>query len=101
MPTPIGLNTVGFLNALRSQCTMRNMNDLLKSKEVSESVVLLQFADDRLMEASNLFYERLIYAQLLAYDLEDLGTPLLTKREKRLLADILNKYKTKVKKNAN
>jgi hypothetical protein len=87
-----GLNTVSFLNALKSQCTVRSIKDILRSKEFSESVWMLQYADDGLIEAANLIHNRLVNAQVVTYDPSDLGTPLLTKREKKLLVDAMLHY---------
>jgi hypothetical protein len=81
-----------FLDTLRSQCTMRNIQDILRSKELSTSILLLQYADDRLTEAANLFHERLVNAYVLTYDVDELGTPLLSKRERRLLDDIFKLF---------
>lgn len=86
-----------FLDTLKSQCTMRTMKDIIKSKEVSDAIILLSFADDRLTKASCMIHDRLVNANLISYDVENTGSPLLSKRERKLLKDAL-KFFNKVNK---
>lgn len=76
---------------------MRTTADILRSKEFSESIILLQYADDDLTVAANLFYERLISASVITYDVDDIGTPTLSKRERKLLVDVLKNFNKKAK----
>lgn len=73
---------------LKSECVMRNLEDLSKSRLIADSIQLLSFVDDDLIEPANLIYERLINAHTLQYDVENLGNPLVTKREKNLISDL-------------
>lgn len=96
---PIGANSISFINALRSQCTMRTVKDMLKSRAFSESILLLGYSNDTLTQAACIWHERLINANIIVYDTDNcLGNPLLSKRERRLLEDITTDFKNKIKK---
>jgi len=89
---PPKISSYNFLGTLKSQCTMRQVSDLLKSKDISDAILLLSYADDDLIDASNAIHDRLVNAYLISYDLENLGSPLLSKRERIILKDILSHY---------
>jgi len=77
---------------------MRTVRDIIKSKEVSDAIVLLSFADDRLTKASCMIHDRLVNANLISYDVENTGSPLLSKRERKLLKEALNYFNKNSKK---
>jgi hypothetical protein len=95
---PKRLQQLSFLATLESQCVMRNLADLIKSKEISDSILLLSYADDGCIAAATMIHDRLVNAYLISYDLESIGSPLLSKRERALLIDILKSYNKKVRK---
>jgi hypothetical protein len=77
---------------------MRNRADLIKSKEISDSILLLSYADDGCVAAANMIHDRLVNAYLVSYDLESIGSPLLSKRERNLLKDVLSSHNKKKRK---
>ena len=90
--SPPRLKQYNFLSTLKSQCTMRQVSDLVKSKDISDAILLLSFADDNLIDASNEIHNRLVNAYLISYDLENLGSPLLSKRERTILKDVFSHF---------
>jgi hypothetical protein len=79
----------GFYSTLKSTCKMRKDDELTRACILAESLQLLGFADDSLIDAANDLFCRLTNASLLTYEIDVSGSPLISKREKLLLLEIL------------
>lgn len=94
---------------------MRNIEDLLRSRKIAEVILnipqqellkhLLPFKESSihpkviqdLYKPASQIHDRLINAKLICYEVDSIGSPLLKKREKNLIDDILKYFKKKIK----
>lgn len=71
-----------------SQCTMRREEDYQRIGSLTADFAALQFAGDEIAEYSQVMHDRLLAAIRQTY-LPGLGDPTTSRRERRLIADLL------------
>jgi len=79
----------GFYDTLLSQCIVRKPEELSFVVNFAKNIYMIAFADERLIEPAERFHRRALDANLIKYDVDLKGGPLLTKRERNLIKDIL------------
>ena len=79
----------GFYDTLLSQCIVRKPEELSFVVNFASSIYMIAFADERLIEPAEKFHRRALDANLIKYDVDIKGGPLLTKRERNLIKDLL------------
>ena len=87
--TPKDKIAKGFYDTLLSQCIVRKPEELSYVVNFASSIYMIAFADERLIEPAEKFHRRALDANLIKYDVDIKGGPLLTKRERNLIKDIL------------
>jgi hypothetical protein len=83
----------GFYDTLLSQCIVRKPEELKFVVNFAQNIAMISFADERLVEPAEKFHRRMLDANLIRYDIDIKGGPLLTKRERNLIKDILTRDK--------
>jgi hypothetical protein len=77
-----------FYDNLLSSCVVRKEDELVYVTHFAESIAMIAFAQDALIEPAERFHRRLTDASLIKYDVELIGGPMLSKRERSLIRDI-------------
>jgi len=77
-----------FYDNLLSACVVRKEEELIRVTKFAESIALIAFAQDALIEPADRFHRRLTDASLIKYDVELTGGPMLSKRERALIKSI-------------
>jgi hypothetical protein len=83
----------GFYDTLLSQCIVRKPAELRFVVNFAQNIAMISFADERLVEPAEKFHRRMLDANLIRYDVDIKGGPLITKRERNLIKDILTRDK--------
>lgn len=78
-----------FLETLLSQCTMRREQDLLKTPRLTEDFGALRFAAEEVEDYADVMAERVSNSGLVIYS-QEFGTPIVSKREARLIEDYMD-----------
>lgn len=79
----------GFYDTLLSQCIVRKPEELNFVVNFATNISMIAFADERLVEPAEKFHRRAMDANLIKYDVDLKGGPLLTRRERKLIYDLL------------
>jgi hypothetical protein len=74
-----------FLATYSSACIVRHREEIERNHLIADSIEMLAIVDKSVFELSEKISERLRSTDLIAYDIELKGGPLLTKREVNLL----------------
>jgi hypothetical protein len=77
-----------FYDNLLSACVVRKEDELIYVTKFAESIAMIAFAQDALIEPAERFHRRLTDASLIKYDVELTGGPMLSKRERSLIRSI-------------
>lgn len=75
-----------------SQCTVRNTEELLITRELASAIKYLSHATDNMATISSYIFDRLSNSDIIKYDADIKGGPLLSKRERKLLKDLFENY---------
>jgi len=75
-----------------SQCTVRNTKELLITRELASAIKFLSQATDNMASISSYIFDRLSNSDIIKYDVDIKGGPLLSKRERRLLKNLFENY---------
>jgi len=94
-----------MLETLQSQLVVRNLDDAVKVKDLAEYMTylnnaILNISSTEMLKEVNMvkdIYSRLINVEIIKYDVDEHGNPLVTRRERQLLYDIINKCTKKDK----
>jgi hypothetical protein len=81
------------MKAYESACVVRKVEELVKTKEIASSIVLLGFIDQKLYEMSSVMHLRLDGVTLISYESDISGAPTFNQREKALLHDASEYYR--------
>jgi len=88
-----------MLETLQSQLVVRNTDDAVRVKDLAEYMTylnnaILNISSTEMLKEINMvkdIYSRLINVEVIKYDVDEHGNPLVTRRERQLLYDIINK----------
>lgn len=81
-----------FMSTFNSQCTVRNIKELHKNAELAKSIAMLSVIDSDIGYMSDIIHNRLNSANIIIYDIDTKGSPLVSKRERKLLDNIGEYY---------
>jgi hypothetical protein len=98
-----------MLQTLQSDLIVRNPKDIPVIKNLAEyltylNTAILNISSTEMLKEVNMvkdIYARLINVDLIKYDIDEFGNPLVSKRERKLLQDIINLNKKLEKKREN
>jgi hypothetical protein len=98
-----------MLQTLQSDLIVRNPKDIPVIKNLAEyltylNTAILNISSTEMLKEVNMvkdIYARLINVDLIKYDIDEFGNPLVSKRERKLLQDIINLNKKLEKKEKN
>jgi len=79
-----------FYDTLLSQSVVRKESELEYVTKFAESIAMIAFAEDALVEPAERFHRRLLDANLIKYDVDLSGGPMLSKRERSLINDVID-----------
>jgi len=90
-----------MLQTLQSDLIVRNPKDIPVIKNLAEymtylNTAILNISSTEMLKEVNMVkdvYARLINVDLITYDIDEFGNPLVTKRERKLLKDIIDLHK--------
>lgn len=74
---------------LESQLIVRNYDEVVKTVRNAENLMTLLSLRLNMRTEVNAFFDRLNSVAIIRYDIDELGNPLLSKREKALLNDVI------------
>jgi hypothetical protein len=94
-----------MLETLQSQLVVRNTEDAVRVKDLAEYMTylnnaILNISSTEMIKEVNMvkdIYSRLINVEVIKYDVDEHGNPLVTRRERQLLYDLISKYTKKDK----
>lgn len=75
-----------------SQCVVRREEELIITRELATAIRLLSQVTDNMVSIAEFISERLSSSDLIKYDVDLKGGPLLNKRERTLLKDLFENY---------
>jgi hypothetical protein len=89
-----------MLQTLQSDLIVRNPKDIPVIKNLAEyltylNTAILNISSTEMLKEVNMvkdIYARLINVDLIKYDIDEFGNPLVTKRERKLLDDLINMH---------
>jgi phage gp29-like protein len=67
---------------------VRKVEELRKNEMIASTVKLLSIVDERIFDTSEAIFRRFSNSELIRYDSEVIGGPLVTRRERKLLQSI-------------
>lgn len=74
---------------MKSKLVVRTMEDVQKVTELAERFVMLKFVDDEIAKIAVVYHDRMNNVSLIQYDADFLGNPYFTKKELRLIDQII------------
>jgi hypothetical protein len=82
-----------FMHNFTSDLIVRTKLDAARARDLAERLTYLRFIDDAIGEMALQMSRRLFNVELIQYDLDEFGNPLISKKEKRVLIEIGNFFK--------
>jgi hypothetical protein len=80
------------MQTFRSDLIVRTKLDVTRARELAERISYLQFVDDDISKMALTLSNRLFNVDLIQYDVDEFGNPLVPKRTRRLLEDIATSH---------
>lgn len=94
-PPVSGVSLKGFrpnnlLSTLKSTMVVRTPEEVLTSRALAAAIENLKFLDDDVVgRAAIAFSERLYHPEIIRFDVDEFGNPLLTRRERTLIVELV------------
>jgi len=66
--------------------------DAALARDLAQRISYLRYIDDEIGEMALQISRRLFNVELIRYDIDEFGSPLVSKRAKRLIAEIVSNY---------
>lgn len=82
----------GFMATFVSQCIVKKKEELIITRELGTALKLLSYVTDGMITISSYIFDRLHNSDIIKYDINLKGGPLLSKRERTLLKDLFENF---------
>jgi hypothetical protein len=83
------------ISTLKSKLVVRTEDDVIRITELAERFIMLKFVDDEISKVAVAWHDRMNNISLIRYDVDFLGNPFITKKEIKLLDELIKYHKTK------
>lgn len=81
-----------FMWTFTSDLIVRTKMDAALARDLAQRISYLRYIDDEIGEMALQISRRLFNVELIRYDIDEFGSPLVSKRAKRLIAEIVSNY---------
>jgi hypothetical protein len=83
------------ISTLKSKLVVRTEDDVIRITELAERFIMLKFVDDEISKVAVAWHDRMNNISLIRYDVDFLGNPFITKKEIKLLDELIKYHNTK------
>lgn len=81
-----------FMDNFKSDLVVRTKLDAARARDLAERLGYLKFIDDKIGYMALQMSRRLFNVELIRYDVDEFGNPLVSKRARNLLKEIADRF---------
>jgi hypothetical protein len=88
LSAPLG-DQADFMQNFKSDLIVRNKVDASRARDLASRLVYLKFIDDHIGYMALALSNRMFNVELIRYDIDEFGNPLVSKRARNLISEII------------